>query len=43
VMMPTAPLLSTMMYSNVAMIHPVLPILRAMCPLPGWASSGASG
>src|SRR3954470_117599 len=26
VMMPTAPLLSTMMYSNVAMIHPALPI-----------------
>jgi len=30
-----------MMYSNVAMIHPALPILRAMCLLPGWASSGA--
>ncbi len=43
VMMPTAPLLSTMMYSNVAMIHPELPILQAMCPLPGWASSGTSG
>jgi hypothetical protein len=42
-MMPTAPLLSTMMYSNVAMIHPELSISRAMCPLPGWASSGASG
>jgi hypothetical protein len=26
VMMPTAPLLSTMMYSNVAMIHPALRI-----------------
>ena len=43
VMMPTAPLLSTMMYSNVAMIHPALPIWRAMCPLPGWASSGGNG
>ena len=40
VMMPTAPLLSTMMYSNVAMIHPGCLISRAMCPLPGWASSG---
>ena len=35
VMMPTAPLLSTMMYSNVAMIHPGQPIIRVNVPAGG--------
>ena len=42
VMMPTAPLLSTMMYSNVLISHPTT-ISRAMCPLAGWASRGWQG
>src|SRR5213595_1717145 len=41
VMMPTAPLLSTMMYSNVLIGHPGS-IRGGMCPLTGWASSGMS-
>jgi hypothetical protein len=40
VMMPTAPLLSTMMYSNVAMDPPRLAIC-GQCAAAGWASSGA--
>jgi hypothetical protein len=34
VMMPTAPLLSTMMCSNVLMVHPALDC-AVMCPLAG--------